>query len=71
VSRVANSRKTGKTGEDPAAERAQLSATGEPTREQIERRAYELYLARGAADGQDIEDWLHAERDLREAHTTA
>jgi hypothetical protein len=38
--------------------------TGEPTREQIERRAYELYLARGGADGHDFDDWLRAEREL-------
>ena len=73
MSGAANSRKTGKIGEGPAAERAPVSghlgATGEPPREQIERHAYELYLARGTADGQDIEDWLHAERELREANT--
>jgi DUF2934 family protein len=27
-------------------------------------RAYELYLARGATDGQAWEDWLAAEREL-------
>jgi hypothetical protein len=31
----------------------------------IERRAYELYLARGCAHGHDLEDWLQAERELR------
>jgi len=29
-------------------------------------RAYELYLARGRADGLDLDDWLSAERELRE-----
>lgn len=33
-------------------------------RERISRRAYELYVARGGADGQDLEDWLAAEREL-------
>lgn len=33
-------------------------------RETIARRAYELYLARGGRDGRDVEDWLHAEREL-------
>jgi hypothetical protein len=37
-----------------------------PTAEQIERRAYELYLERGGEDGQDIADWLAAERELTE-----
>ena len=28
-------------------------------------RAYELYLARGAGHGRDMEDWLQAERELK------
>ena len=35
-----------------------------PTKEQIEKRAYELYLARGCEPGRDFEDWLTAEREL-------
>jgi hypothetical protein len=34
-------------------------------REDIERRAYELYLARGQADGYSIEDWQQAEQELQ------
>ena len=34
-------------------------------RELVARRAYELYLARGGADGQAMDDWLAAERELR------
>jgi hypothetical protein len=30
----------------------------------IERRAYELYCARGCADGHDLDDWLAAEKEL-------
>jgi hypothetical protein len=37
------------------------------TLEEIQRRAYQIYLSRGAADGQDLKDWLQAERDLRQA----
>ena len=29
--------------------------------EEIRRRAYELYEARGRGDGHDLEDWLEAE----------
>lgn len=36
-----------------------------PRHDEIARRAYEVYLARGAAPGRDLEDWLQAERDLR------
>ena len=35
-----------------------------PISEQIELRAYELYLKRGCEDGSDLEDWLAAEREL-------
>lgn len=33
-------------------------------RERVAQRAYELYLARGGADGQAMEDWLNAETEL-------
>jgi len=33
--------------------------------DEIARRAYEVYLARDAAPGRDLEDWLQAERELR------
>jgi hypothetical protein len=36
-----------------------------PSREKIAQRAYELYLARGGADGSEQEDWLQAERELQ------
>ena len=35
-----------------------------PTVEEIELRAYEIYLKRGDADGIALEDWLAAEREL-------
>jgi hypothetical protein len=36
-----------------------------PTTEQIARRAYEIFLARGGEHGHDQEDWAQAERELR------
>jgi hypothetical protein len=30
----------------------------------VARRAYDLYLARGCEHGHDAEDWLQAEREL-------
>ena len=36
-----------------------------PAREAIAVRAYELFLERGGADGDDLGDWLRAERELR------
>lgn len=34
------------------------------SREEIRRRAYEIYLGRGQQPGNEIEDWLQAEREL-------
>ena len=39
-----------------------------PTREEIELRAHDIYLERGGAHGQDVEDWLQAERELIEKY---
>ena len=33
----------------------------------IARVAYDLYLARGCEPGHDVDDWLQAERDVRDA----
>lgn len=35
------------------------------TEDQIRQRAHEIFLARGGAPGQDLEDWLRAERELQ------
>jgi len=40
------------------------SPNGVPTREQIELRAYEIYLQRGCVDGLDLQDWVQAESAL-------
>ena len=36
----------------------------EITKDDVARRAYELFIARGQAEGHDVEDWLEAERQL-------
>ena len=41
----------------------------ENARDRIALRAYELYLARGCADGGAFDDWLAAERELTGSHT--
>lgn len=38
-----------------------------PIVEDIELRAYHLYLERGAEHGRDLDDWLEAEREVLEA----
>jgi hypothetical protein len=42
-----------------------LTADGE---EQIRERAYEIYLARGGQQGDEVSDWLAAERELEESN---
>lgn len=37
-----------------------------PTTEEIAKRAFELFLARGGQHGHHEDDWLRAERELRE-----
>ena len=44
------------------------SAEGHPTHEEIEVRAYEIYIERGAAPGRDVDDWLQAELELSQTH---
>ena len=65
--------------ETPNAEPRQLTAREQPTHlpatqhdrkrpaiseADVRLRAYELYLKRGGAPGNDMEDWLQAEREL-------
>jgi hypothetical protein len=38
--------------------------------EEIAERAYELFMARGGAHGNDVDDWLHAESELLRARLT-
>jgi hypothetical protein len=37
-----------------------------PTTEEIALRAYHIYLERGGAPGNALEDWARAERELQE-----
>ena len=47
-----------------AAETREASAANAARDEDIRRRAYEIYLARGEQPGRDLDDWLAAEREL-------
>jgi hypothetical protein len=38
-----------------------------PNHDEIRRRAYEIYLKRGPLPGQELEDWLQAEREIESA----
>lgn len=41
-----------------------------PADEEVARRAYELYLARGGEHGFDMDDWVQAESELRDKSRT-
>jgi hypothetical protein len=54
-----------------AADTARGGNTGniEPSHNEIAEAAYQRYLNRGGAHGQDFEDWVEAERELRARRT--
>ncbi len=65
-----NSRKNGDS--------AQMQATAEMTgmipvnlEDEIRRRAYQIYEERGCTPGNESEDWLRAEREVRARYQTA
>jgi hypothetical protein len=39
--------------------------------ERIQNRAYELYILRGNQSGSELDDWLQAEAEIREAQEEA
>jgi len=43
------------------------SANHTPSLEEIRLRAYEIYLERGGIPGNELDDWLQAERELERA----
>lgn len=49
----------------PVARAPRQAAKPAPTEAAIRARAYELFVARGALPGREVEDWLQAERELR------
>jgi hypothetical protein len=49
----------------PATARAkELSSENLSLEEQIQRRAYELYVKRGNQSGSEMDDWLQAEDEI-------
>ncbi len=49
-------------------DRGLFRAGWQPNEDDIRKRAYEIYLARHGGPGSEIEDWLKAEAELKEAH---
>ena len=55
-------RRVGGPGAHDTAERGNY----QPSYDEIAAAAYQRYLSRGGAHGQDFEDWLQAERELQQ-----
>ena len=51
----------------PALDMRNPSRPAAETNGDIARRAYELYETRGGEHGRDLDDWLLAENELRDA----
>jgi Protein of unknown function (DUF2934) len=45
-----------------------VRAQNGPSLEEIQQRAYEIHIERGGTHGQDVDDWLTAERELQEKY---
>ena len=51
----------------PAPARERPRSEKLPLQEQIQRRAYELYIRRGNQSGSEYDDWLQAEEEILRA----
>ncbi len=49
----------------PTANDKATIAQSQPSADEIAQEAYLRYLSRGGSDGQDFDDWLEAERELK------
>ena len=49
---------------DDTAEGLRCNTFFEPSEEEIARRAYDLYLARGQVAGHEMDDWIEAKHQL-------
>ncbi|MBI2828452.1 MAG: DUF2934 domain-containing protein [Acidobacteria bacterium] len=65
---MAERRKLQREGSDRRRQRTRSAAATatQNGHEDIARRAYDLFERRGRQHGRDLEDWLQAERELRE-----
>jgi hypothetical protein len=51
----------------PRAKAAAAAAGQLSLEERVERRAYELYVLQGNESGSEMDDWLQAEDEIRDA----
>lgn len=50
-------------------QKAETPRQAAPSDQEVAARAYEIYEKRGGSHGNDMEDWLQAERELRGTDT--
>ncbi len=70
ISNKASKGKTEKPAPAPAAKVAAkpmnfAGTSYEPTREEIQTRAFEIYVSEGCKPGNDLANWVRAEKELR------
>jgi hypothetical protein len=62
-------RKTAKSTKTSApmvkASKTSMTVKAAPTHDEIAKRSYEIYLARGGEAGHEEQDWLQAESELK------
>ena len=66
MSKAERKRKTIKRGIAEAQRAITPEVHRPPTEDEVAQRAYELFVSRGRTDGRDVEDWLEAERQLKQ-----
>jgi hypothetical protein len=52
-------------------EHQQSQDENHPSQDEVARRAYELYRARGDKPGHEVDDWLQAEREINKHREAA
>ena len=65
ISRIATTTRTRRKTTATPSEATSEAHTAPASHAQIEARAHELFLARGAAEGHALDDWLRAEAELQ------
>ena len=55
-----------RAGSRRAVEAREAAVDQTPEQDAIARRAYEIYESRGGDHGSDVDDWLQAEREVRQ-----
>jgi|SRR5579862_592438 len=71
TSRGRNSKRRNRKGNAQPASTAKPNQADGQIEEKIRQRAYELYQARGGANGNSTEDWLQAKQDVLGRKATA